>query len=143
MERPQDRKLIETWFERVWKQEDPSAIDELFIDARVEGLGAQPHVTPEQFKQFHAAICALATNHDITIDRYHQQGDWVSIICTIRATGRETGQPIAVTGSMWMRIEDNRLAEAYNHIDFLSYWSQLGLLPADSFERALMGQQIA
>jgi len=41
-----------------------------------------------------------------------------------------------------IRIVDGKLTEAYNHWDFLGMFSQLGLIPTETFERALGGEKI-
>jgi hypothetical protein len=41
-----------------------------------------------------------------------------------------------------IRIVDGKLTEAYNHWDFLGMFSQLGLLPQQTFEMALSGAKV-
>lgn len=49
--------VMTTWFERVWTNEDESAIDEMLVeDTHAKGLGAQSHVGPEEFKIFHRTL---------------------------------------------------------------------------------------
>ena len=131
------------WFDRVWRQEDAKAIDELFPSGEVRGLGAQANMTPEDFKAFHAAMCARVCNINITIDKSVQGGPWISLLCTLNANCRESDKPVTMTGNVWARIENGKILEAYNHFDFMTFWAQLGLLPADAFEQGLMGKKIA
>ena len=46
---PSGREVLETWFRRVWKEEDAAAIDEMFVGGDVKGLGKQTGMTPEDF----------------------------------------------------------------------------------------------
>jgi adenosine deaminase len=128
---------------RFWTEEDSNAIEELFIpDGQGRGLGATVLVGPQGFKQFHAALCGLLCNILITIDKSVESGDWISAVCTLRAKSRRTGAPVEITGSVLVRIADGKLTEAYNHWDFLGMFSQLGLLPGDTFEKALRGEKV-
>ena len=48
-----NREIIETWFRRVWNEEDTKAIDELFVvDGEVRGLGENSLIGPMDFKIF-------------------------------------------------------------------------------------------
>jgi len=134
---------METWFRRVWTEEDSTAIEELFVpDGEARGLGANVLIGPEGFKQFHSALRGLLCNFVITIDKSVESGDWISAVCTLRAKSRQSGGPVEMTGSVMVRIEDGKLTEAYNHWDFLSLFSQLGLLPKETFGKALGGEKI-
>jgi hypothetical protein len=137
------REFIETWFYRVWAKEDPAAIEELFIpDGEARGLGANVLVGPEGFKQFHSALLSLLSDIVITVDKCIESGEWASAVCTVRAKSRKTGTPVILTGSVMTRIVDGKLIESYNHWDFLGMFSQLGLLPGETFERALSGNKV-
>ena len=55
-----NRDVMESWFHRVWTQEDVTAIDELLVpDGQVEGLGANALIGPDDFKKFHSALLRL------------------------------------------------------------------------------------
>jgi ketosteroid isomerase-like protein len=137
------KEVIETWFRRVWTEQDSSAIEELFIpDGKARGLGANVRIGPEGFKQFHSALTGLLSDFVITIDKSVESGEWISAVCTLRAKSRQSGAPIEFTGSVMIRIADGKLTEAYNHWDFLSMFCQLGLLPAGTFEKALGGGKV-
>ena len=137
------REVMETWFHRVWTEEDSAAIEELFVpDGQARGLGANVLIGPEGFKQFHSALRGLLSNFMITIDKSIESGDWISAVCTLRAKSRRSGTPVTITGSVMVRIVDGKLMEAYNHWDFLGLFSQLELLPGETFERALSGEKI-
>lgn len=137
------RDVMETWFHRVWTEEETAAIEELFIpDGEARGLGANVLIGPEGFKQFHSALRGLLYDFVITIDKSVESGDWISAVCTLRARARKSGAEVEMTGSVMVRIVEGKLTEAYNHWDFLGLFGQLGLLPGDTFEKALSGQQV-
>jgi hypothetical protein len=99
-------------------------------------------IGPEGFKEFHSALRGLLSDFVITIDKSIESGDWISAVCTLRAKSRQSGAPVAITGSLMVRIVDGKLTEAYNHWDFLGLFSQLTLLPSGTFERALSGEKV-
>ena len=136
------RELVEIWFQRVWSEEDDSAIDDIYTGGEVRGLGAQVTLLPSEFKQFHGAICALLTDIVVTIDRCLDDGEWISVLCTLRARSTSTGEGVETTGNLWVRIKDDKFIEAYNHFDFMALWGQLGFLPTDCFEQGLCGQKV-
>ena len=137
------RILIETWFKRVWAEEDGSAIDEMMHGGgKAIGLGGQEIVGPEQFKVFHNAICNLLSNIQISIDKYLESEDWVSVFCTLDAKSKDGTKDVNIYGMVLFRIEDQMIVEGYNQFDFMGIWGQLGLLPKDSFEQGLQGQKI-
>ena len=137
------KEVLETWFRRVWTEQDASAIDELFVpDGAARGLGGNVLIGPTGFREFHSALRVLLTDFVITIDKSIEEGDWISAVCTLRATAKQSGTPIEITGSVMIRISDGKLMEAYNHWDFLGMFAQLGYLPTNTFERALGGETI-
>jgi hypothetical protein len=137
------RETAETWFRRVWKDRDPNAIDELFVvDGEARGLGDNTLIGPKDFKVFHSTLCALVSNIVITIDKSIEEGDWISVICTLKAKNPKTGAPVGMTGSVLVKIVDGKLIEAYNHWDFLGLFTELGLIPPNTFKRGLSGEKM-
>ncbi|MFY9558505.1 MAG: ester cyclase [Blastocatellia bacterium] len=99
-------------------------------------------IGPEGFKLFHSALRAILSDFKITMDKTIESGDWISAVCTLNAKSRQSGKPVTITGSVMIRIVDGKLTEAYNHWDFLSLFTQLGMLPSGTFEKALAGEKI-
>src|SRR4029434_7538523 len=104
------RNVMETWFRRVWSEEDTSAIEEMFIpDGEPREFGANVWIAPRDFKQFHAALCGLLKDIVITIDKSIEQGDWISCVCTLRARSQQSDAPVQITGSVLIRIVNGKL----------------------------------
>ena len=97
---------------------------------------------PAGFKRFHSALCAQLANIIITVDKSVEEGEWISVVCTLRAKAQQTGIPVTTTGNVMVRIVDGKLIEAYNHWDFLTLFSALGTLPPRTFETALAGRSV-
>lgn len=141
---PPLRQVCEAWFERVWAQEDASAIDEMFEPFGVaKGLNDDGLVGPPDFKKFHRAVCALLADIRISIDHSIEAGEWVSMICTLRAKQQGSDNPVTMKGGVHVRIEDGKIVEAHNHWDFIDLFADLGLMPRNTLKRALSGEKIA
>ena len=135
--------LMETWMQRVWSDQEVAAIDELFVDTgRARGLAKQTLVGPKDFKVFHHAMINLLEDFKISIDHHIEQGDWISALITIEARSKTNQQPVSFTGHVHVEISQGQIQQAYNHIDFLGLFCQLGLLPNDCFEQGLSGCQV-
>ncbi len=103
----QHTKVLEEWFDRVWRQRDASAIHEMYVaDGPVHGLGDQPMVGPEDFEQFHAAICRLLDETHVQIEKSLESGKWVSALCTLHGRARTTGGEISISGNVWARVKE-------------------------------------
>ncbi len=139
----QGKSLLETWFQRVWTEQDPDAVHDMFAGGQVRGLGENTAFSSEDFIAFQSAFCNLVTDIHISIDKCLDDGTWISALCTLRATSRRDGQAVVMTGCTWCRYESGVIQEAYNHFDFMGLFAQLGLLPQDSFEQGLAGQTIS
>ena len=135
-------QLFETWFRRVWKENDTKAIFEMFPDGKAKGLGSQDIGNPEGFQEFREKLCNLVQNIEITIDKSVEDNDWTALLCVLKGNCRSTGKPVSMTGTVFGRIKDGHILQAYNHWDFHGLWVQLGLLPKDSFDRCLNGEKI-
>lgn len=134
---------FETWFQRVWVEEDPSAIDDLFpAPASASGLGPEALSGPDDFKGFQSAICGLVRDIKIDIDKVVEQDDWISLAFTFSGVAKKSAEPVKTTASLIARIEDGLIQECHNFFDFMTLWGQLDLLPKDSLEQGLSGQSV-
>ncbi len=136
-------EVIEEWFRRVWREEDASAIDELFIpDGNACGLGSEPLVGPEEFKGFHRLLLCLIKDVNIKVVRHMENDDWISVMAVVNGKRKDNNAPVEMTGQIWLRIVDGTLVEGHNQFDFLKLFEQLGLIPSMSFEQCLQGQKM-
>lgn len=135
--------VSKNWFQRVWHEEDESAIDDmLVVDTSAKGLGSQDLVGPEAFKMFHRALLGRIGDIDIEIARHMEDSDWISLLIVLRAKRRDTGEPVETTGNIYVRIVDGKIIEGHNHLDFIRLFEQLQLMPAKSMESCLVGEKI-
>ena len=142
-------EILETWFQRVWSEEDVAAIDEMFVkDGRAVGLGAQTRVGesefrehemlgPDEFKVFQKALLGLVRDVTISVTHSMTSGEWMCALCVFQGTSRKTGERVLMTGTVYGRFSDDQIIEAFNHFDFLSLFQQLGSLEKGTFDRCL------
>ncbi|MEM7302582.1 MAG: nuclear transport factor 2 family protein [Pseudomonadota bacterium] len=136
-------EVSKEWFRRVWADEDEDAIREMFVpDGLARGLGQKPLEGPEGFIGFHRLFLSQFKDVSVEVDRYMEDGDWISLMIIIRAKDRHKDVAVETTGQAYVRIVDGKLAEAYNHLDFLSLYEQVDLLPAATLEKCLQGVRV-
>ncbi|MGJ8642390.1 MAG: ester cyclase [Luteolibacter sp.] len=135
-------EFMNDWFREVWTEEKTEAISERFAGGgKAKGLGNRPVVGPKEFEQFQVALLKLITEVYIKIDDYICDGSKCSFVCTLTAKCRATAKPISITGSCFLEIEDGKIQYCENHFEFLDLYAQLGLIPEDTFAKALSGQK--
>lgn len=136
------RELLGVWFQRVWAEEDRSAIYQYYVpEGRAHGLGEVHESGPDAFAQFHTALLAHITHVRIEMFECVEQGDWVSYMGWMTAECRQTGKPVEMTGGAMCLIKDDKIVVAHNAWDFMGLFSQLGLLPENAFGDLLMGEK--
>jgi len=131
------KTIVHEWFERVWNQAQPSAIDELLAeDARIHGLKGPDGSDvggPAEFRQMHEAFCQAFPDIRIDVEDCLTDGDRIAFRCRVRGThsgaglGREaTGHAVEFMGMGIIHVRDGRIAEAWNTFDFLTMNEQIG-----------------
>ncbi|HRV63074.1 MAG TPA: ester cyclase [Albidovulum sp.] len=136
-------KLLQDWYRQVWIEADLDAVDRYFSPRTgADGLMPDGQVGPEDFKALVPALLALVRNLDIRIDRSIEAGDWLWAQISVHAVTAEGMAPICAAGQVMMRIEGDRITEAYNAFDFLTFFQQAGLLPEDAFLLLLSGERL-
>lgn len=133
---------LETWAQRVWAEQDPTAIHELCVsDVCMHGLGPTPLVGPDEYQVFHQQICQLFTETRLVVHHHLEQGEWLVARCTF--TGRtEDGREASADGAIHARIADGKVLEGYNYFDLMGLFMQLGQLPPDAMECCMSGKGV-
>jgi steroid delta-isomerase-like uncharacterized protein len=130
--------ILHRWFEEVWNQRLEATIDELMADSYVShglvGADGQEVRGKEAFKPFFRHYCQAFPDLRITVEDALVDGDRVAVRLSV--TGTHTGpgvvagptnKPASFTGMCIVRIENGKIAEAWNTFDFLSMYKQLGM----------------
>ncbi|MEX5728528.1 hypothetical protein Ga0609869_001881 [Rhodovulum iodosum] len=137
-------ELLDRWYRRVYIEGDLDAVDTLFTDStRAAGLMDDLQVGPEDLKVFVAAMLQLVEDQGYRIVHTIEHGDWISALFDVRAVAVGSLKPVRLSGQIMVRFEGERIVEAYNNWDILSFFEQLGLLPEHSLELGMTGQKIA
>lgn len=138
------QELLETWFRRVWAEEDLDAIDAMMVpETNVYGLRKIPQLGPREFRGFAELMLQRLSNVEVGIERMIEDGDWASILMHITAKNRETGADITFDGLAMVKIEDDAITAAYNYVDFIGLFEQLGLMPGETLATCLCGKSVA
>ncbi|MCK8463813.1 nuclear transport factor 2 family protein [Aliiroseovarius sp. S1339] len=136
-------ELLKEWYDTVWVQQDLDAIDRLFTPD-IEAQGVMDFgVGPDDFRVLAEAVLAQVEISEIRFDRDVAMGDWVWATFTVFAVTLADRLPVQTTGQIMARVKDGQVVEAYNQIDFLTFFEQLGYLPPDSLALCLSGEGIA
>lgn len=133
-----NKTLMRRWFEEVWNQGRSEAIDELMSDdVVIHGLfdpSGNPVRGAAAFREFHRQFRGAFPNMNITVEDVIAEGDRAVARCDVRAqhTGDHLGfaatnNPVQFSGIAIVRIEDGKIAEAWNEFDFMEMNRQLGL----------------
>lgn len=128
--------FLERWFEEVWNQGREETIDEMSrSDAKTHGL-FHPDGTEvrerQGFKAFHKQFQASFSSIHVSIEKTVTEGDLTAAYCVISGVHSgdglgwpATGKRVTFTGMCLARLEDGKLAEAWNCFDFGSMYRQL------------------
>jgi predicted ester cyclase len=131
--------LMHRWFEEVWNQGREVVIDELFAE---DGIGhglptetGEPIRGPEDFKPFYRKFREAFPNIKVTVGETVSDGEKIAAVCHVSAVHEgegiglsPTNQPIEFTGICMIRVKDGKIAESWNAFDFMTMYSQLGVL---------------
>lgn len=120
--------LLNRWFEEVWNQNREDSIDKLMTtESHTHGIlsADQPKGAPG-FKIFYRGFKEQFENIRITIKDVVSQDDMECALTDVTAKHRETGKNVAFSGLCMVRVEGGKIAEAWNHYDFLGMHQQLG-----------------
>ena len=135
----ENKALIHRWFEEVWNQGNEKVIEELLAeDGVIHGLNdasGNPVKGIKAFHEFHSQFRGAFSGLAVTLEDVIAEGDKVVARCDVR--GKHTGEhlgfaatnaPVHFEGVAIVRIKDGKIAEAWNHFDFMEMNRQLGVL---------------
>ena len=137
---PTPESVVRSWFDEVWNQGREDAIDRLFsangVAHNLPSTDSPPVRGPEAFKPFFRNFREAIPDVRIDVTRTVTEGDMVTVHCHVTGThrgnafGAPTGNPVRFTGICIVRVENGQIVEAWNSFDFLTFYQQLGMLPA-------------
>jgi predicted ester cyclase len=127
--------FLERWYEEVWNKGRESAIDEM-VEPNVIAHGLTPDGSPvigaELFKSFFRTFQSTLSGVHVRVEDTVTQGDLTvaRFFVTAKHTGDALGIPpkgnaIHFTGVSIVRLKDDRIAEAWNYLDFPKMYKQM------------------
>lgn len=133
----ENKKLMRRWFEEVWNKGRADAIEEMFDENGIaHGLSDDPLNPirgPRDFKPFHTLFREAFPNIVIVVEDMIAEGDKVAARCSVHGKhegdfmGRAATQsPVQFTGIVIARIDNGKIAEAWNNFDFMKMYNQIG-----------------
>ena len=129
------KKIVRKYFETVWNEGDPSAVDEILAEGYVAHIANISSAIRgvEQFKQFITLFRALSPNLNFVVEDQLAEGDKVATRWTARNWGSggslplsSTGDEIAVTGITIHKVADGRLTESWDNWDAITAFQAMG-----------------
>lgn len=137
------RELLEAFYQRVWIGGDTALATEMFAtQGKAEGMVTGMAMGGVDFGTIVEAFMALLEEPTYRIDRTVEEGDWLSALVTVEAHAASDGRPVSFNGQIMLRYTDGKVAEAYNHFDYVTLFEQLGLLPQDALVMFLSGAAV-
>jgi len=131
--------LLHRWFDQVWNAHSEQAVDDLatedVLGHGLAGPDGEQIRGREAFKTFQRAFLSAYPDLKISVEDTISEGDKIAARC--RVTGSHQGpgigltptnQPVDFTGMCIVRVEDGKIAEAWNEFNFMDMYKQVGAL---------------
>jgi steroid delta-isomerase-like uncharacterized protein len=143
MSEEEKKALVSRIAADIWNRGDLEVVDEVMAaDAPYHG----PHMPNglgdrESWRQAIAGYRGAFPDSHVTFDEFIVSGD--TVVGRWRATGTHTGplpglpptgKPIALGGITIYRIADGKIIEAWEQLDMLGMWQQLGVVSLPGHE---------
>ena len=120
--------LLYKWFNEVWNNGDESAIDKLMTqNATAHGIGGdKPVQGAAAFKNFYNDFKGQFRDIRIDVDDVISEDGIETARTTVHAVHADTNKPVEFSGICMVKVEDGKIAEAWNNYDFLNMYQQIG-----------------
>jgi predicted ester cyclase len=127
--------LLFKWFDKVWNKGDENAIDELMTpESNAKGILADDQPKgPAGFKIFFNDFRSQFHDIKIDVEDVLSQDDFEVARTSVSAVHTASGKPVTFSGMCMVKVDQGKIAEAWNNYDFLNMYQQLGqkLTPAE------------
>ncbi len=136
-------KILHDWYAKVWLEQDFSAIGSYFTpDSETDGMSQGLSLRPDDFAELIPAVMQVIVDPSFEVVRAFETDDWLWVLLVVRARARNDLHPVEITGQVTMRFDGDRIAEAYNHYDFVAFFEQIGALPEHTMALCLSGERL-
>mgnify|MGYP000326955710 CR=1 FL=1 len=136
-------ELFERWCDEVWRKGNLDAIDEFLVPSTVTA-GVVPHMQmgPKEFRELVTVVLHHVRDVEPVILHSVENGDWMAAMMRFDTSRADNGAPVEVPGQVFLRFEGDKMVEAYNLLDYLAFFEQLGLMPPDTLTICLTGHKL-
>lgn len=131
-----ERNLGRRWFEQVWNQGRREAVAEMLAPDTLIHDGSVESKGPDGFYPLFDRIRATLSEIHCDVHDTFTNEDKVCVrwSCSAKHTGKgmgmePTGAPVHVTGILILRIQDEKIVEAWQNWDMLGLMEQLNRSP--------------
>jgi len=121
----QNKQLVIRWFDEVWNRGRRETIFELLLDSSILHDGPNHYRGPEEFARFHDSLCSQFSNFKITPLVSLAEGNYACVHWSCSMIHTATQNPLQLTGTSVVRIENGRFAEAWQNWDAAHLNAQL------------------
>ncbi|WP_209596170.1 ester cyclase [Ruegeria sp. HKCCSP351] len=136
-------EILRSWYSEVWENGNTEAIDQFFApETMAEGLIPEMQVGADDFRDLVTAFRHVLGDIKVDLPKIIENGDWVSAILHVQTCRADNGAPLEVTSQVMARFKNNKMVEAYNHFDFISFFEEMGQFPADTLPVCMTGQRL-
>lgn len=136
--------LLIEWYRVVWEQGNLDGISQFFSDAgAATGLVPDLAITSEEFRELVPVMHSVLGPLHVELVHAIEQGEWLAAILMITTSRADTGAPVKVVTHVMVRFDGNLMVEAYNILDFLSFFEQMGQVPPNAVALMLSGAELS
>ena len=120
------QSLTYRWMEDVWNNGNEKAIDAMLDEnAVVHGIEGINERGPKGFKVFYQTFRQQFPRIHVEVEDVFSEEGFETSRCTVDGT-TAAGQNVHFTGMTCVKVENNKIVEAWNNFDFLAMYQQLG-----------------
>jgi predicted ester cyclase len=131
----QHTEFVLRWYNEVWNNNNEALISEmLHPECNALGLGEEPVIGSDGFKEVHRFFNANYENIHIDVHEVFVDGDYATAICTFTANYKPTNAPVKFSGTSITRIVNQQITAAWNFFDFLTLNLQIGKINAEQLK---------
>ena len=121
----QNKLLVIRWFDEVWNHGRRETIFELLLKSAILHDGAEQYHGPEEFAGFHDSLRSQFSNFKITPIISLAEGNHACVHWSCSMIHTATQKALQLTGTSVARIENGRIAEAWQNWDAAHLYAQL------------------
>jgi hypothetical protein len=136
-----EESVLAQWFRRAWNEKDESVIDDLGHSEVISHGLSGDIVGKENWRtQFYRPMWQSFDKVDVEVLDEVISGDKIFARLKAELVPKGQSESIQMTGTCLVRLQDGKMAEAWDHWDFLGLLEKMRFFPVSSFQRALTGQ---